>query len=330
VTFRSRNLEALERGMHVALPTDDQGYMGRECPQASCEGYFKVKPGTGLTGPDLQCVCPYCGHHGAPDQFFTKEQLEYVKSVALRAVTDALHMDLKQLEFNHKPRGAFGIGLSMKVERGAPVPIRHYREKALETHVTCAACTLAYAVYGVFAYCPDCGVHNSVQILKNNLALAKRQVVLAQSLDDAELRRHLIEDALENCVSTFDGFARERCKAFASKATDSAKAENISFQNLPRAGDRARQLWGIDLRQLVGAEKWARAHRLFLRRHLLAHCAGVIDQKYIDESADNSVIVGRRIAILPSDVEELSGLVLEIGESFAKALEATTSKSAGV
>ena len=98
------------------------------------------------------------------------------RSVAIRKITDAVHADLKSLEFEHKPRGIFGIGVSMKVSRSAPQPIRYYRERELETHVVCDHCTLRYAIYGVFAWCPDCGVHNSLQILTKNLELAAKEV----------------------------------------------------------------------------------------------------------------------------------------------------------
>jgi len=151
--------------VQVPIPKDAEGFLGRECPQERCLGYFKIKPGTGLKGNKLSCVCPYCGHSGPHDTFWTKEQLEYAKSVALRNITDAMRRDLKKLEFEHKPRGPFGIGISMKLKPGAPVPIRYYREKSLETKVICDHCTLEYAVFGLFAYCPDCGAHNSLQIL---------------------------------------------------------------------------------------------------------------------------------------------------------------------
>jgi hypothetical protein len=82
--------------INVPIPTDETGMVGRECPNAECEGYFKLQPGTGLTGDDLDCVCPYCGHRGKPDQFWTKEQIEYAKSYTpnmptlLRPVFDAV------------------------------------------------------------------------------------------------------------------------------------------------------------------------------------------------------------------------------------------------
>jgi len=66
----------------------------------------------------------------------------------------------------------------MKVRAGAPLLVRYYRERELETKITCVNCTLQFAVYGVFADCPDCAVHNSLQTLQMNLDLTRRQLDL--------------------------------------------------------------------------------------------------------------------------------------------------------
>ena len=122
------------------------------------------------------------------------------------------------MEFDIKPRGALGIGMSLKVE-GRPHPIKHYRESQLETEVVCDHCSLRYAIYGVFAYCPDCGRHNSRQILDKNLELAGKQLYLAASVE-RELSAHLVADALENVVSAFDVFGRENLPGLRHKGND--------------------------------------------------------------------------------------------------------------
>jgi hypothetical protein len=114
-----RHLRNLGNQLHVSLPTDGSGYLGRECQNADCKGYFKIVPGTGLSGV-ADCHCPYCGHTADQSEFSTPDQVEYAKSIAIRKVTDAVVKDLKGLEFDSKPKGAFGIGLSMKVEPGRP------------------------------------------------------------------------------------------------------------------------------------------------------------------------------------------------------------------
>jgi hypothetical protein len=147
----------------IKLIPDADGFIGRECPVAECSGYFKIQLGTGLTDKNLPCHCPYCGHAANHSQFVTREQVEYAKSVVANKVTNAAITDLKAMEFDHQPKSGFGIGISLKVE-GRPMPVRYYREKRLETEVVCDLCTLRYAIYGVFGYCPDCGAHNSLQV----------------------------------------------------------------------------------------------------------------------------------------------------------------------
>src|SRR6266536_351160 len=174
------NLRNLGNQFSIPIPPDEDGYLGRECPVQECLGYFKITPGTGIKGP-APCRCPYCGHSGENKTFFTQEQIEYAKSIVIRQVSDAFFKDLKSLEFEHKLRGSFCIGISMKVKTSPLQPIRYYREKQLETEVVCDSCTLRYAIYGVFGWCPDCGVHNSFQILTKNFELIKKELLLAES-----------------------------------------------------------------------------------------------------------------------------------------------------
>jgi len=255
-----------------SLPPDEAGFIGRECPVAECEGYFKLQPGTGLKGENLPCHCPYCGHGSGSDKFFTKAQVEYAKSVVMREVTGALLKDLKSLEFNHRPRGGFGIGISMTVS-GQLTPIRCYREKKLETEVVCDRCTLRYTIYGVFGFCPDCAAHNSLQILNKNLELVEKLLAVAET-QESQVAQHLIENALEDCVSAFDGFGRETCRVFASKAVKPEKAAEIRFQNIVGSRDRVMEQFGIDFAATALPSDWAHVHRAFQKRHLLAHKMG--------------------------------------------------------
>jgi hypothetical protein len=299
----------------VSIPKDERGFVGRECPNADCEGYFKIKPGTGLTGTNLPCHCPYCGHTAGHDHFWTREQIEYAKSVAARQVADAVLKDLKQLEFKQRPRGPFGIGISLELKRGQPVPIRYYREKRLETEVVCDNCTLLYAIYGLFAFCPDCRAHNSLQILLKNLDLVLKQVDLASNIGNEDLRRHLIEDALENCVSAFDGFGRETCRVRGSKSTDPKRAESFSFQNVDRASERLRDLFGVDFQSAVDASEWSAVRVAFMKRHVVAHRSAIVDDQYLVETGDPMAVVGRRIPLDEGEVRRLVDLLRSFGRT---------------
>jgi hypothetical protein len=288
----------LKNPVSVPIRPDKDGYLGRECPIKKCVGYFKITPGTGVKGP-APCHCPYCGYSRASNEFFTKEQLEYARSVAVRKLVDAMQKDLKSLEFEHKPQGMFGIGISLKVKGSPPRPIRYYREKQLETEVVCDTCTLRYAIYGVFGWCPDCGMHNSLQILTKNFELAKKELKLAESAD-ADLANHLVGDALENVVSAFDGFGREVC---------SRKAADISFQNLPTARRKVQETFGLDFADVLQPDEWEQTCKLFQKRHLLAHKMGVIDEEYVQKAKDLGAVAGRKVHL---DHDEVTSAMSQI------------------
>jgi hypothetical protein len=303
VSFRSHNLERRGNRVDVPIEADEDGYVGRECPVETCLGYFKITFGTGLKGP-APCHCPYCGHIGDQNTFWTRKQLEYTRSVLMRQVTDALHRDLKSMEFNNKPRGDFGIGISLQVTGGDPNPIRYYREKKLETHVVCENCTLRYAIYGVFGWCPDCGVHNSRQILTKNLELARKELTLSETAE-GELAEHLIGDALENAVSAFDGFGR---------AISSQKGHEIRFQSLPSARRNVQEVFGFDFADAVDTTEWDFICRMFQKRHLLSHKMGVIDDQYVQRAGDAAAIAGRKVALGRDEVQASLALTQKMGD----------------
>lgn len=314
------HLGGLGNRISIPIKTDEDGFTGRECPDSGCEGYFKIEFGTGLEGRDLPCHCPYCGHTAAHDHFWTKEQVKYIESVLTREGTEAIHKDLKELEFNLEPEGPFGIGFSLTFKPEGLLPIRHYREKQLETEVVCATCTLRYSVYGVFAFCPDCGQHNSLQIFEKNIEVVAKMMDLAESTE-RDVSRRLVENALEDCVSVFDGFGRELCRVHARTATNRAIVGRISFQDLERAKRRLREVCGIDLSSAVTVGEWQSLVRAFQRRHLIAHKMGVVDQTYISKAADTEAVVGRRIHIRPAEVRELLRLVGKLAEGLSIALD---------
>jgi hypothetical protein len=198
----------------------------------------------------------------------------------------------------------------MKVSRSAPQPIRYYRERELETHVVCDHCTLRYSIYGVFAWCPDCGVHNSLQILTKNLELAGKEVTLAASVDK-ELADHLVGDALENVVSAINGFGRESC---------ARKGADIQFQNLVSAGRRVLDVFAVDFADVLSPSDWHHSCRVFQKRHLLAHRMGVVDAEYIQRANDASAVVGRRVAIGPEEVTSAIAIVDALGRRLFDAL----------
>ena len=303
MSFDARNLRALGNQVAVTMERDEDGYLGRECPVESCLGYFKITPGTGLTGP-TPCHCPYCGHVGEQNTFWTQDQIDYARSMVRRKVVDAIRKDLKGLEFDHKPRGPFGIGISMKLQPGPTQPVHYYREKQLETHVVCDKCTLRYAIYGVFGWCPDCGIHNSSQVLAKNLELAEKEIGLAETADK-DLAEHLIGDALENAVSAFDGFGR---------AISAEKGRETRFQNLSGARRTIQDAFGFDFADVLTENEWGFISRMFQKRHLISHKMSVIDEDYVAKADDPNAVVGRKVQVDRGEVQTSIAIVKRLGD----------------
>lgn len=304
------NLSRLGDRFTVTIPPDPDVFIGRECPDPDCGGYFKIQFGSGLKGHDLPCHCAYCGHTDGHNRFLTKDQLEYAKSVVANKVTEAMLKDLKKMEFRQSPRGDFGIGVSLTVH-GRPYPVRYYREQQLETEVVCAGCSLRYAIYGVFGFCPDCGVHNSRQILEKNLELAEKECALsAGQLTD--LAGYLVADALEDCVSAFDGFAREAFRVHAERCNDSRHSRGLSFQDISGTRKIVEENFGFDFAGGLREDGWVACARSFQKRHLLAHKMGVVDEKYLASANDPEAELGRKVRVTVGDVEGLIGSLKQL------------------
>lgn len=301
-----KNIERLTAApVSISMPTDSAGLIGRICPVAACAGYFKVKPGTGIPGAE-KCICAYCGHSDVNDEFTTPDQQKYIESYARHLVSSALLKDLRSM-FDSRSYGGGFVKITTTV-KGQPEPIRRYREKELETHATCGNCSLEYAVYGAFAFCPDCGEHNSLAILEKNFAVIEKMLVLAESAD-GELGQHLIENGLEDIVSGFDGFGRELCRRAAPRASTPSHAESISFQNLGKADARVMTLFGVSMSGAVSVSAWSAALVAFQKRHLLAHSMGVVDDSYLAATNDTSTPKGRKVRISAQEVRDVMGVL---------------------
>lgn len=275
--------------LSVPIKADADGFTGRECP--TCERYFKIKFGTGIPGA-TDCHCPYCNHAGPHTEFWTKQQIAYAKSVAVNKLSRHLLSRLKKMERRPDPRAFISIGIKVK---GNPTPVAYYSEKQLEERVACSVCALEYTIYGAFGYCPDCGVHNSAQILSANYDVVLKTLDLALTAR-GDVQAKLVENALEDAVSCFDGFGREHCAKQPCK---------ISFQNIDAAKERLLRETRFDISASLTAGDWKFVSDQFQKRHLLAHKLGIVDSEFVAKTGCSPSLIGRKVTILESDVRTL-------------------------
>jgi rubredoxin len=302
----------------ITLPTDEEGMLGRECPAENCLGYFKIKPGTGIKDDDLQPTCPYCGIKVDAQDFSTQEQIEYAKSLVMREVQKALGADLRNWgkSLERSTRGGF---LQIKVDyKSTPMPIRFYEEKELETTIACEQCGLVYSVFGKFAYCPDCGIDNTIQILSKNLELVNKLLSKAREEENPEFQEFLVHNALEDIVSSFDSFGRNSVQLF-TKNTDKSDL-SISFQNIRKAHERILKVFDFDFRHGLPPEDWEKVVKNFQKRHLISHNDGIVDAPYIQITNDKEAVKGRKIRIASEDVEKMLGAIEIMAHNLQKGL----------
>ena len=302
--FASKHHEII----NVSMPSDANGFSGRECPY--CEQYFKLNFETGLED-NVNCICPYCGHQDTHEHFHTEALFEYVESLTNESDPRYVRRHIRCLGRALLPRRKPPTIVRPR-HSGRPSRIRYPSERDLETDIECTNCSLKYAVYGVYAYCPDCARHNSVQILDNNLEISVKLLELSSS-NEATLANTLLRNSLTDVVASFDGFGREICRANASKSSDMAQAEKIRFQNLQGAQSNILRFFGIDISAGLTSQEWEMAIRCFQKRHLLEHKSGVVDEEYKSKAKDPQAIVGRKVRLSKDEVRLLIDAIRGLG-----------------
>lgn len=307
--------------MTVSLPKDEDGRLARECPNPECSpGYFKVKPGTGITGEQVTAYCPYCRHATDPKEFSTQEQVRYVKDLVLRQTQEGLQGVIKDA-LNLGPSGTrkFGGGLvsiEMSFRPGALPYVRRPYEDEVRRDIVCPHCGLDHTVFGLATWCADCGKDIFLSHVAAELDVTRRMV------GDIERRKELLgkrvaakdlENCLEDAVSMFEAAMKatvRRALLRRGEATEQVEARlkqlGNTFQNIRRTRD---ELAIPPLAYAVSeAASWDLLAATFEKRHPITHNLGVIDRKYIErtQAAEQE---GREVRITPAEIEVLLSTV---------------------
>ena len=307
--------------LRVTLPKDENGMTGRQCKATGCGQYFKVKLGTGLKTATMHC--PYCGASGSSSDFHTPDQIEYAKSVAIKQLLDPMMRDFKQsVERLNQPARNSLISLRFEVQTPS-FRVHNYREKDVETAVVCDSCGLEFAVFGVFASCPDCTQINAFNVFNSSLEVCRKLMALTERDDSTgELGRELRQDLMGRAVGAFDALGKKlrelRSDVFPSNP------RNL-FQNYDALDKALTSNTGKGIADRIGGPDAADLLRLFQVRHLFEHTLGVVDEDFIKKVATASHLKGHKYTIKHEDVERLISLL----EKLAKSIRADVFNQSG-
>ena len=121
----------------VTIPLDSDGFIRRECP--ACEQQFKWHSGPAneeaedVQPPDAY-YCPFCGVPAPLGSWWTKEQLDYARGVAMPEVER-----FAQDEIGKALRGLKSLGFTTTTHGGSsdePVPLT----EPTDMEIVCSPC----------------------------------------------------------------------------------------------------------------------------------------------------------------------------------------------
>lgn len=304
-----RPVIANDYSVSVPIETDDRGFLGRECPE--CEQYFKLKLGTGLE--TSSCRCPYCEFDGDISDFATQDQVDYATSIAMgdiqRNLLDPMIRKLDR-DIRRSTQNSFiSMSLMYKPEK---VRIEHYLERDLETDVICSGCSLEFAVFTVFATCPDCGSPNAFDVFDASLEAVAKRLHLSGTVDDHKLKKEILADAVGSAVASFDVLG----KRLRGANPDVLPTRPINlFQNLASLCESLD--WDLSRGPLgdLDAEERGYMIRMFQVRHLIEHSGGVVDQPCCNNVPGAESLLGHRYTPDRVEIEVWVPVLRRLGAS---------------
>ena len=309
----------------VSIPSDENGYLDRECPSSECEFEFKIYEDDWRDKvSDAEVFCPFCGHTADSGSWCTQSQLEYAKKVALdrvgRRINRAMKLDADR--WNRSQSNDSFIKMTMKVDSH---PSRLLLPPAvvepMRIQISCSKCDCHYAVIGAAFFCPACG-HNAADLMFRQTITSIRRVLDALSSiranvpdrDTAETTvRLIIENGLQNAITAFQRFA----ESLYSHLPDTSSPRRNAFQNLLEGSELWHSATGKRYSEYLENAELHVLSRFFQQRHLLAHTQGIVDANYIKLTGDTSYRDGQRLVVREATVYECLTLIEKLASGMA-------------
>lgn len=306
----------------ITFLSDEKGYFDRECPNENCLYTFKVNMEDWKEKvSDDEVHCPMCGHIDTADKWWTQEQLESMQEIA---ASYAMSMITKELDkafgkLARSTRNNKFLKITYKPSRKITFqnnPIGQSEE--WETDITCEKCGTRYSVIGSAYFCPCCG-HNSavsafnestdsIEKMLKSLPEMKQLLTESYGRDKAEtMCRGLLESSLGDIVSSFQKFA----SCHYDKLTGEISRVN-DFQIVEKGSQLFKDATGKGYEEWLSDKELHDMNMFFQRRHLIEHNNGMVDQKYVDKSGDNSYVIGQRLVVKESDAYALLAIIKKL------------------
>ncbi len=277
----------------VLLASDSQGKFGHNCPQ--CNSYWRSGP--------WPRICPYCATTAQGHEFLSESQLRYVRH----------YCDILSETMSFKDDGDVVLDMDEvadAVGKESEKPDFYVSERSQQRKFTCSACGEFNDILGRFGYCSSCGT-------RNDLADFEESTV-------PTLRKHLNqsiapEDCVSDAVAAFDSFMAQVAKQFVELVPLTKLRKNRlskqRFYDLDEVRKTFKSWFDIDMCAGMQEDECRFVARMFYRRHVYEHNSGEVDQKYLDDSGDTTVVLKQHIHETQKDAHSLLGSLVKMARN---------------
>ena len=338
-----REISRLGRARDVQIPvkSDEEGYLDRECPFQECRKQFKIhEDGWESKVSKERVYCRFCRHCKGADHWWTTEQSKRAKEKAvahrIAQTQRAMHVGLKRdiRKWNRRQSRNSPLQLKMSV-RGpvptVPLPSPISANDPLRFKVVCSNCSCRYAVVGCAFFCPACGYNDAGMMFGQALKGIRTSLDSLDSIEQTDLdadtkenrRREVVEGGLQNAVAAFQSYA----EALYEGLSNVAKARRNAFQNLDEGNKMWFKVTSRRYSDYLTEDELRNLKFAFQRRHLLAHRQGLVDQTYIDRSADNTYLPGQRLSLRRESVRMYVDIIEKLASGMRKSVSGLSRQS---
>ncbi|MFG2652775.1 hypothetical protein [Streptomyces sp. NPDC048436] len=311
----------------VSVPLDEDGYLGRQCPECSMSFRMNGEDYKALSD-DLELWCVYCGHHQEHSEFMTAQQrdrvMRAVGDLGMQIVSQALSDAFRGLSRGSSRRS--GLSISYKEKPFYPRPLPGIDEERLARVRTCTDCQVRYAVFDEHRFCPVCGRLPAESVAFDALQAETARLDALNAVADetkAVLREQGVftrswVDTIENVVGIVEALTSAVFEAAVTDAADRLRGRGNVFQRLDDTADLLVAAGYADPRGILGPETWQRLIETWAARHVFTHNDGIVDEKYLRKIPTSSARVGQRLviseAICRRAVEDTTSLCTALAE----------------
>jgi len=309
----------------IEIISDEKGYLDRECPHEECEFVFKIHIEDWKNKVSDEIVyCPRCGHIAPSDQWWTQQQLEDIKGIAMKWAMSQVQKTI-QKSFRKMSRHSNKY-FKVKYKPGKKITFQNNpigQQEEWELEILCDQCGTKTSVIGTAYFCPCCG-HNAVKRvfnesmdrIKNQLNSLNEMKELLERIYDKDtatnMVQNMIETSLKDIISAYQKFALENFNKRCSK-----KVRPNDFQIVDKGSGLFKDNYGVGYDEWLTNDELYYLNVMFQRRHILEHNNGIVDEKYLQKSKDTTYRIGQRVVCQKEHVSKLLDIIKELSDNIS-------------